>query len=148
MAYAYYYARDGMNRESDYPYTGVDGTCMKKANTVVSTDTSETWGFYAEYAVTPDRMKALIRTTVPAVAVTASDFSWRYYSGGIVSTDCGYGSINHAVNAVGYGFDEELQMPFYLLKNSWGEYWGEVQTRSSVPDSVRLRAEVTDTHWC
>lgn len=46
-----------------------------------------------------------------------------YYSGVINSWGCGV-EADHAVLVVGYGFDEIQEVPYYLIKNSWGEHWG------------------------
>jgi KDEL-tailed cysteine endopeptidase len=32
---------------------------------------------------------------------------------------------NHAVTVVGYGFDENLGKDYWLIKNSWGDWFGE-----------------------
>jgi cathepsin L len=57
-----------------------------------------------------------------AVHVTPNLF---LYTGGIFSdAACRANQINHAVLLVGYGEDEQNR-PFWILKNSWGEDWGE-----------------------
>lgn len=46
-----------------------------------------------------------------------------YYSGGVYSGDCA--SINHAIDAIGYGRDSSTGKDYILVKNSWGTGWGE-----------------------
>ncbi len=32
--------------------------------------------------------------------------------------------LDHAVTAIGYGYDKESGLNYYLVKNSWGSDWG------------------------
>lgn len=59
-----------------------------------------------------------------AIAMDASLWSFRYYSGGIYSDrSCNKYSQNHAVLVVGYG--SQNGQDYWLIKNSWGAGWGE-----------------------
>jgi len=46
-----------------------------------------------------------------------------YYESGILSADCAGDRLDHGVSAVGY--DSENNVPYWLVKNSWGTGWGE-----------------------
>ena len=67
--------------------------------------------------------------TLGPIGVTVAASGWAFYSGGVYecpnhntkkTTD-----VNHAVVLEGYGMDQETQEPFWLVRNSWGEKWGE-----------------------
>jgi len=45
-----------------------------------------------------------------------------YSSGVITSSYCGT-NIDHAVTAVGYGTENGQE--YFLVRNSWGTYWGD-----------------------
>jgi len=66
---------------------------------------------------------AAINLGVVAVALDASSSSFQFYKSGII-TSCGT-NINHAVSAVGYGYDPELNLNYYYIRNSWGASWGD-----------------------
>jgi len=47
------------------------------------------------------------------------------YEGGIVDDSSPY-QINHIVSIVGWGTDKDTNTPYWTVRNSWGEYWGEM----------------------
>lgn len=69
-----------------------------------------------------DAMAAILQHG-PAVIIVAVDKAWMTYNGtGILrSYQCSQ-SQNHAVMLVGY--DYTGCVPYYIIKNSWGEKWG------------------------
>jgi len=46
------------------------------------------------------------------------------YQGGIV-TDSG-SQIDHVISIVGWGTDSTNGQQYWIVRNSWGEYWGEM----------------------
>ena len=69
-------------------------------------------------------MMAAINKGVVSVAIDASSSKFQFYSGGIItqcSTSIGIVWIikDHAVAAVGYGYDASSGLNYYLVKNSW-----------------------------
>ena len=62
-----------------------------------------------------------------SVAIEGSSFTFQFYKSGVINDDsCGRnGGIDHGVLAVGYGTDLDTQLPYFLVKNSWGPTWGD-----------------------
>ena len=59
--------------------------------------------------------------SVPCFSCEEFPQAFQFYEAGVFDGDCGT-SLNHAVTIVGYGDDD---MPYWILKNSWGTDWGE-----------------------
>jgi len=57
-----------------------------------------------------------------SIGVDASGIAFKLYNSGIISRLCGT-AIDHAVLLVGYG--TEKGKDYWLIKNSWGDDWGE-----------------------
>lgn len=47
------------------------------------------------------------------------------YTGGVYEDLTGDLNLVHAISVVGYGVDEGSSTPYWLVRNSWGHYWGE-----------------------
>lgn len=73
-----------------------------------------------------DDLKAAVATVGPiSIGIDASDDKLNFYSKGIYyNAKCKVEEkdLDHAVLAVGYG--TENAQDYWLVKNSWGHYWG------------------------
>ena len=104
---------------SDYPYSGVDGSCQADASLgkVLVTD----YSLVQEDSI--DQLKAAIANGPTSVTIEADTMVFQMYSSGIFDSEkCGT-SLDHAVTAVGYG--TENGVGYYIVRNSWGSSWGE-----------------------
>jgi len=112
--------------ESAYPYvsgtTRTAGDCQYDATSKTSVEVQ------TSASVQPDsvtQMKAALAQQPLSVLVEADTYVFQGYTQGILdSTACGT-SLDHAVLAVGYGYDAELGMDYWLVKNSWNTTWGD-----------------------
>jgi len=82
-----------------------------------------------EYAtMTPldsDEMLAEIYTRGP-IACSINAGPTHNYTGGIMDFPDEDKGCTHVVSITGFGTDEETGKDFWIIRNSWGEYWGEM----------------------
>lgn len=118
MDYAFKFAEGtAMETEAQYPYTGRGGNCdtSKKGDLTVTnfTDVAQK---------SPSALASALADGPVSVAIDASSFRFQLYHSGIMKSHCGT-SLDHGVLAVGYGTEKGVD--YWIVKNSWGERWGE-----------------------
>ncbi|TGZ66239.1 hypothetical protein CRM22_005424 [Opisthorchis felineus] len=116
---------DGLQRDRDYPYIS-DKTLRPNSYCKVDSTkwTAEVTGFVVLPYHDEDALLQAVGFYGPvAISVDSRLQSFKEYKGDIYSDRrCGTQS-DHAMLAVGYG--EENGIPYWIIKNSWGERWGE-----------------------
>ncbi|XWS18489.1 hypothetical protein CRYUN_Cryun32bG0048100 [Craigia yunnanensis] len=119
-AFQYIMENQGLTTEENYPYEEMQGTCsIGKAQAQLS-------GISSYEEVPSNDEEALLKavTNQPvSVAIDGSERDFMLYSGGVFSGDCG-NTLSHAVTIIGYGTSED-GTKYWLIKNSWGQSWGE-----------------------
>ena len=116
--YAFSYVElTGLMSEDDYPYTAKEGKCQED-----SSKDSYTISDYTDVPASNEELMAAISQQPVSIGLYA-DENVKNYMGGVYNNwDCP-NSLNHAVLAVGYdSFDWDS---YWIVKNSWGEDWGE-----------------------
>jgi cathepsin X len=66
------------------------------------------------------------------------------YTGGIFNDKTGVTEIDHSVSVVGYGVEDGVK--YWIVRNSWGTYWGEEGYMRIVRGTNNLQIE-TQCHW-
>lgn len=77
---------------------------------------------YGNIAGKEAMMKEIFNRGPIACGVNANPL--RDYEGGIATTKSKESDIDHVISVVGWGTDAELGQ-YWVVRNSWGQYWGE-----------------------
>lgn len=120
QAFQYIQANGGIDTEDSYPYTAEDGDCRYNPSYIGATCT----GFVDITSGDEGALQEAVATIGPvSVGIDASQESFQFYESGVYNEpECSSSDLDHGVLAVGYstsGGDD-----YWLVKNSWGEGWG------------------------
>ena len=132
MDNAFKYVFDnGLCTEEAYPYTSgytsgyaSDPTVKNVCNSATCASSISVVGCSDVEKNNQLALKSAVALGPVSIAVEADTKIFQFYSGGVV-TDialCGQ-NLDHGVLIVGYGVENGLK--YWLVKNSWGEGWGE-----------------------
>jgi len=123
-AFQYIKANKGVDTEDSYPYEARDGKCRFNKKHIGANDT----GFVDIKSGSEMDLQNAIATIGPiSVAIDASQSSFQFYSSGVYDEPaCSSTSLDHGVLAVGYDKQVDCtgEKDYYIVKNSWGESWG------------------------
>lgn len=115
-----YIINNGLCDNTSYPYVAEDEQCNNSCKSLVKISN------YSD--IIPNQEKMLMRAVQHqpvSVAIQANKRSFQMYQSGIYSDpDCGF-DLDHGVLLIGYGYDEDYDMDYWIIKNSWSKSWGE-----------------------
>lgn len=116
----------GLELENDYPYKEAKQTCTLNKSKIVTTVSK------FESIVQDENTMAQYVAQYGPIGSTLYSQPLQDYKGGIMYRDaasCDPKLADHAILVVGYGVETDShtgqQMPYWLIKNSWGTEWGE-----------------------
>jgi hypothetical protein len=109
--------------EEEFPYEAQDVSCSGPYQHPYVMDSWKYIGFHQGVSVT-DAIKQAIMTYGPVSVGCAVTQAFGAYTGGVFNEDDPNASINHAVALVGWD-DAQGTEGVWILRNSWGSWWGE-----------------------
>ncbi|XP_065011976.1 cysteine proteinase 1-like [Musa acuminata AAA Group] len=124
-AFQYLLKSGGLVREEDYPYTGSQRSTCKFDKSKIAASVQN----FSVVSIDEDQIAAnLVKHGPLAIGINAV-YMQTYIGGVSCPYICGR-HLDHGVLLVGYGSAgyspiRLKQKPFWIIKNSWGETWGE-----------------------
>ncbi|PON80790.1 Cysteine Protease [Parasponia andersonii] len=124
-AFEYTLKAGGLMKEKDYPYTGTDGGTCKFDKKKIAASVAN----FSVVSLDEDQIAAnLVKNGPLAVAINA--VFMQTYVGGVSCPYICSKRLDHGVLLVGYGSSgyapsRMKNKPYWIIKNSWGENWGE-----------------------
>lgn len=124
-AYNYLLESGGLEEESSYPYTGERGECKFDPEKIAVKITN-----FTNIPADENQIAAYLVKNGPLAMGVNAIFMQTYIGGVSCPLICSKKRLNHGVLLVGYGAKgfSILRLgnkPYWIIKNSWGEKWGE-----------------------
>uniref|UniRef100_A0ACD5TRL0 Uncharacterized protein n=1 Tax=Avena sativa TaxID=4498 RepID=A0ACD5TRL0_AVESA len=107
----------GLTTAAEYPYKAAKGTCNRAKSAVTIK------GHLGVWPGSETSLRTGVARQPIGVAIEIGS-TFRFYKSGIYSGPCGT-NLDHAVTAIGYGADPSTEAKYWIVKNSWGQTWGE-----------------------
>ncbi|XP_074270341.1 actinidain-like [Silene latifolia] len=125
MAEAFNFIAQGnhLPTEYEYPYQGGRGQCMMPRGGEPGGVTISNWKYLLQ-ANDFASLKSALNAQPVAISIDSNSFDFDHYGGGIYDMPLRWNYNDHDLLLIGYGTDEN-GIDYWLLKNSWGIYWGE-----------------------
>jgi len=120
-AFVYEETAGGLCTWEDYPYVAMQQTCNVQSCREVPFSGAS--GYVDVDHNEQALLQALTKQPV-SIAIQANQMKFQLYKSGVFDDFC-FQKIDHGVVAVGFGTDEESQLDYWKIKNSWGEKWGD-----------------------
>eukprot|EP00108_Taenia_solium_P005085 TsM_000968800 transcript=TsM_000968800 gene=TsM_000968800 len=123
MDYAFqYWMNDGAESERDYPYTAKDGSCKFNRSKAIA----KVAKFVKVQKKSEKQLEISVAKMGPvSVGIDASSQGFMFYKDGIFEDPtCSEDELDHGVLVVGYDADK-TRRKYWIVKNSWGEQWGQ-----------------------
>jgi hypothetical protein len=116
-----YVQKNGLDTEGSYAYKAKTGICQASSGTVGIPPGSVT-GFHDVTKNDQEALMQAVMTGPVSIAIEADKSVFQFYKDGVLTGACGT-QLDHGVLLVGYG--TEKGQAYWLIKNSWGDSWGE-----------------------
>ncbi len=107
--------------ESEYPYTS--GVTETKSKCHACDEFTSFTSCYTVPANNQVQLKEAVLKNPVVIGIEADTYYFQSYSTGILTSSLCGTTIDHAVEIVGFGIENDTK--YWTVRNSWGEDWGE-----------------------
>ncbi|KAL6865217.1 hypothetical protein ACP4OV_016368 [Aristida adscensionis] len=117
-AFQYIIDNGGIATEEAYPYKATQGMCQSVQLSVKIS------GYQDVPHDNEDALAMAVANQPVSVGIDSKSTNFQFYRSGVMTGDSCGAEMSHAVTVVGYGSAQNGGQ-YWLLKNQWGEEWGE-----------------------